>query len=582
MVHACTRDCYDTCIFDDSHKPLDIFPFQGFTCSRGIADLKRNDKNRITSALIEGKEVSIDEAIDYVVKEIRKRRRDQIVHVEYDGNQGLLTWYFPARLWNVMQTASIDYSICSAEGHEAIKSHYGNSVGALPEDFVKFNSFVIWGSETVFSFIHGWSLIKDKYKIVIDVRMSETAKRSEEHYIVRPGSDVYLAVGIIKALFIRGLADTSLLDYPEKLKEYVNSFDDEEIIQRTGLSRESIEHLAEFYYNKKPLTIIGFALGRSLNGGDAISMISLIPALLGMRNGFYYANSQGLGINFKYLRGLHKYSPSRIVKMAEVGKEIEEEKISFMFVWNSNPLHSLPMSDRIYEAVEEGKLFLVVHDPFWSETAKIANVVLPAPTYLEKEDVVYSYWHNYLVYNRPMFPKRGISEVELMRKLAKKLEIYDDLVYENEFKAIEYATGVDINELKAKGYVKLSVKYPNSKIRVEPLPDKDKLVIPKDYVIVFSSHPNYTNSQFKETYGDKQCLIYNSEVEGEGYIISKYGRVKVKFKVDSSLPKGLLFTFKSNLIGIDGVPLNSIIGDRFGKFGNTPIINSDGIKIYKK
>ncbi|WP_338599244.1 molybdopterin-dependent oxidoreductase [Sulfolobus tengchongensis] len=580
MVHACTRDCYDTCIFDDNHTPLNIFPINGFTCSRGIADLKRNYMNRIDTAYIEGKPVSIEQALDLIANEIRKRRKEEILHVDYDGNQGLLTWYFPARLWNVMGTASTDYSICSSEGHEAIKLHYGSSVGAFPEDFLKFESFVIWGSESAFSFIHGWNLIKDKFKITIDVRLSETAKRSDKRYIVKPGSDAYLAIGIMKKLFEKNWANTSLLDEPTKLKEYVFSFKDDEIEENTGLSKSQIEELAEIYYERRPLTIIGFALGRSLNGGDAISLISLIPALLGMRRGFYYSNSQGLGIDFRYLRGLHKYSPSRIVGMADVGKEVEEGKITFMFVWNSNPLHSLPMSDRIQEAVKEGKLFLVVHDPFWSETAKIANVVLPAPTYLEKEDIVYSYWHNYLVYNRPILPKIGITEIELMRKLANRLEILDEILYENEWLAISKATNVDVEELKIKGFIKVTPKYPDGKVKVEPLPKQ--LVKPNEYVVVFSSHPNYTNSQFKEVYGNKATVVYNSEYEGVGFLHTKYGKVKVLFKKDSSMQKGVLFVFKSSLFDLNGKPFNSIIGFTKGKYGNTPILNTDSIRIIKE
>ncbi|AAK43290.1 Formate dehydrogenase (Amino end fragment) [Saccharolobus solfataricus P2] len=364
MVHACTRDCYDTCIFDDNHKPIDTFPFNGFTCSRGIADLKRNSLNRVDSVYIEGKLSNIDEALDLIVKEIRKRKKEEILHVDYDGNQGLLTWYYPARLWNVIGAASTDYSICSSEGHEAIKLHYGNSIGALPEDFLKYESFVIWGSELVFSFIHGWNLIRDKYKATIDVRISETAKRSNKYYIVKPGSDVYLAIGIIKRLFERNWADLSLLDEPEELRNYVYSFNDEEIEEATGLDSSKIDELAELYYYRRPLTIIGFALGRSINGGDAISLISLIPALIGMKKGFFYANSQGLGIDFKYLPRTSQILSFKNCRYAEVGKEIEEGKITFMFVWNSNPLHSLPMSDRIYDAVKEVRLFLVVHDPY--------------------------------------------------------------------------------------------------------------------------------------------------------------------------------------------------------------------------
>ena len=573
MVIACTRDCYDTCIFSEDYKPLNIFPINGFTCSRGRMDLKRNDINRITNPLVDGKEVSIEEAVRKVVKIIKETPKEKILHVDYDGNQGLLTWYFPARLWNALGTLSTDYSICSAEGHEAIKLHYGSSLGALPEDFLKFDSVVFWGSEAVFSFIHGWALLKDKFKVTIDVRMSETARRSEKRFIIKPSSDAFLAVGVLKHLVKYIDSFNPLLDNPQKLVEYVNSYEWSEIEEVTGLSKGEIEELAEIYKEKKPLTVIGFALGRTYHGGYAISLISLIPALLGIPYGFYYSNSQGLGIDFNYLRGLHLSKPAGIVPMAKVGDYVEEGKVKVLYVWNSNPIHSLPKSHKILKAVKEGEVTLIVHDPFMSETAKIANIVIPAPTFLEKYDVVYSYWHSYLIYNEPIRPKKGVDEITLMRMIAKELGFTHPLIEEDEWSAVDYAlrnTGVTVERLKKEKVVKVEVKREVRKVRVEPLP---KLVKPpKGDYLVFSAHPNYTNSQFKEIYGKRGIRIYNCCYEGEGEIEGKGVRIRVKFVKDESLPKGVLFTFKSDLV--DGITLlNSVINGEINDYGNTPVLN---------
>jgi len=590
MVIACTRDCYDTCIFDDNYKPLKIFPVNGFTCSRGLKDLERNEKNRIKHAIIEGKEASIDEALSYVakkLKEILKKGKEKVIHINYDGNQGLLTWYYPRRLWNLLGVSSTDYSICSAEGHSAIELHYGSSVGALPEEFLNYNAFVIWGSEASISFIHGWKLIANKFKVVIDVRLSETAKRSEKVFIINPGSDAFLAIGVIKKLFEKNWISPNayeILDDLNKLRSYVENFEMERIVKYVGISEEEIEEIARIYYEKKPLTIIGFALGRTVNGGHAISLISLIPALIGYRRGFFYSNSKGWGIDFSYISGLHLGRPSRIVGMAEVGYEVEKESIEFMFVWNCNAIHSLPGSDRIVDAVNEGRLFLVVHDPFNNETTKLANVVLPAPTFLEKYDVVYSYWHNYLVYNEPIKPKRGITEVELMRSLAKELEIYHEGIFKDEWEELDYAlrkTGVTINELRQRKYVKIKVNNDGfEKVKVEPLPHPLSLKVPNGKILVFSSHPNYTNSQFGEVYPKRRLEIYNKHYEGEGWLISKYGKVKVYFKKDERIPDNVLFAFKYNLFGIDGKPLNALIGPEKGEYGGTPLLNGTEVEIY--
>ncbi|BCU70324.1 molybdopterin-dependent oxidoreductase [Stygiolobus caldivivus] len=572
MVVACTRDCYDTCIFSEDYRPLNLFPVNGFTCSRGRTDLKRNEINRVMYPIVEGKEVDIKEAIRKTAEIIKGTPKDLILHVDYDGNQGLLTWYFPSRLWNALGSLSTDYSICSAEGHEAIKLHYGSSLGALPEDFEKFGSVVFWGSEAVFSFIHGWTLLKDKYKVTIDVRLSETAKRSEKKYIIKPSSDSYLAVGVLKHL-IKGIPPQSLLDDPVKLRNYLDSYSWSEIEEVTGLSRASIEELAEIYVERRPLTVIGFALGRTYHGGHAISLISLIPALLGIPNGFYYSNSQGLGIDFNYLRGLHLARPSGIVPMAKVGDYIEEGKVKVLFVWNSNPLHSLPKSHKILKAVRDGELKLIVHDPFNSETAKVANIVIPAPTFLEKYDVVYSYWHNLIVFNEPIRPKIGVDEVTLMRLLAKEMNLSHPLLEEDEWGALDHAlrgTGVTVQKLKEEKIVKVNVKKEIKRVKVDPLPELKRP--PEGDYLVFSSHPNHTNSQFKEIYGSQGLKVYNCCYDGAGLLEGNGIKVRVKFVKNESIPKGVFFAYKSDLVDGEAL-LNTVVSGEMNDYAQTPVLN---------
>lgn len=571
MVIACTRDCYDTCIFDENYRPLSLFPINGFTCSRGIADLKRNERNRILNVYYEGKEITIEKGIELLAKKIREVKPEEILHIDYDGNQGLLTWYYPARLWNFLGAASTDYSICSSEGHAAIKAHYGSSLGALPEDFEKFSAVVFWGSEAAISFIHGWKILKDKYKITIDVRKSETAKRSERFFLVKPGSDAYLAIGVMKFLLWKGYIQDKTLE--KEVEKRTRQFDLDLILKATGLKEEEIEELADLYYYYKPLTIIGFALGRSINGGHAIGLISIIPKLLGMERGFYYSNSQGLGIDFDYLRGLHKYKPNKVIGMGEVGEKIDEFKL--IFVWNSNPLHSLPEADRILEAVKEGNVFLVVHDPFWSETAKLANLVFPAPTFLEKTDVVYSYWHTYLIYNEPIAEKKGITEVELMQKIAKALELDEPILYEDPMKAVDFAlrnTNVTVERLRVEKIVKVKAKYSNY-FSLDPFPTPNDLIFPNGEFLVYSSHPNYTNSQFKEVYGERVPIVYNSSLEGEGILESERGKVKVIFKKSQDVPAGVYFIFKSDLFDLEKRPINSLIKASKGVFSGTSNLN---------
>ncbi|MEM3847908.1 MAG: molybdopterin-dependent oxidoreductase, partial [Metallosphaera sp.] len=543
-------------------------------CSRGRTDLMRNDINRVDSAYIDGKEVPIDQAITFVSKRIKETNPDQILHVEYDGNQGLLTWYYPARLWNVIGATSTDYSICSLEGHEGIKAHYKTSMGALPEEMRNFNAVAFWGSEAVFSFIHGWKIFKDKYKIAIDVRVSETLKRSEKGYIIRPGSDAHLAIAIMKILIEQGYAKPDIIDL-DKLKSRLNQFKMEDLLKATNLTEDQVREIAELYAYYEPLTIIGFAIGRSMNGGHSAGLISMIPAVLGIKRGFFYSNSGGWGIDFHYLRGTNLFRV-KTIGMGEVGYEIDKFKL--LFIWNANPVLTLPGGDRIKEVAEEGRLTVITHDPFWSETAKSSNVVIPAPTFLEKEDVVYSYWHPYLIYNKPIRPKRGITEVELMKRLSKELGLTHSLLEEDPWEAVDRAirsTGVSVNELKAKGIVKMNKVVNVDRVEVDPFPSPPELQVASGPVIVFSSHPNYTNSQFSEIYGRREGVVYSGKYEGKGYLEGRGGKMLVKF-VKADLPDDVLFVYKSDLM-INGRSINSVLRPPRNRFGG-PRLN-DEVKV---
>ncbi|MFP3301136.1 MAG: molybdopterin-dependent oxidoreductase [Caldivirga sp.] len=584
---ACTRDCYDTCIFNNKYEPLRMFPINGFTCARGRADLTRNGRNRVSSAYIDGKEVSVDEAIKYVAKLLRealKRNPARILRTDYDGNQGLLTWYYPDRLFNVLGASQTDRSICSSEGHEAIRVHYGTSMGALPEDLQGFKAAVLWAFPASTSAPHIWALLvkAGMVKVAVDVRLSDTARKSDIAIIVKPGTDVFLALGVVKVIIEEGLVEGKVR-HLEDLANYVKQYTLSYLSDVSGVKVDEIKWLAEFYHDHKPVTLIGFALGRSLNGGDAIGLISLIPALVGLRRGYYYSNSMGWGIDFNYLRGLHMARSLRVVPMAEFGEFIERGEFDVIYAWNENPVLTLPGGDRLIEAVREGRVTLIVHDPYWSDTAKIADVVIPAPTFLEKYDVVYSYWHNYLVYNEPIRAPMGITEVDLVRAIAREMGITHPLLEEDPWDAVDRAirgTGVTLSELRERKIVKMTPRYlPSDEPDALPLPSPIEPEPLKDgeAYLVFSSHPLYTNTQFREVYGSLEPIAYTHDYEGVVILESRYGSVKVKAVKDPNIPKGIVLIYKSSLIDLEGKPINSIIEPIKGKYANTPRLN--GIKV---
>lgn len=617
MVIACTRDCYDTCIFKPVYSggrlerlaPTGDFPTLGFTCARGAADVKRlSSPKRVKRPLLRGErqvvETSWERALGELATRMREVESSRILHIDYDGNQGLLTWYYPARLFNLLGTASTDYSICSAEGHEAIKLHWGRSYGAMPEELSK-RPVAFWALDAATSFIHGWALAKRSRNpvAVIDVIWTNTMKAADLPVLVKPGTDVVLALGLAREIIRRRAYDAEFINkYTygfEKFAEYVDRFTPEYVEAETGVSREVFDKLVEFYL-RRPITVIGFAIGRTENGGDAARAISLLHALLGDPAGFYYSNSGAWGIDFAYLRGLHMAKPSKTVSMGLVGLRISEFHV--VYVWNANPVLTLPQGDRIAVATERGDITLAVHTPFMDETAEVAHIVLPAPTYLEKDDVVYSYWHNYLIYNSAVAepPGEAMRETDVVIKLAEMLNVSDHpLMKEDPWDAVDAAirgTGVTLRELRERGVVKLKTpdyyRYPTATGKVEfysetalrrGLPPLPQYTPPKRglYVLTFPPSPLYTNSQFRDIYGEPPPAVRVNPADYVGDCIvlrNEHGEVQVKAVADPEVPRGVVVYVG---IGKDlkRVPINAVARGEPGPYGGTPRLYTTYVQV---
>ncbi|MGC8582191.1 MAG: molybdopterin-dependent oxidoreductase [Thermoproteus sp.] len=609
---ACTRDCYDTCVFEPiaaggrlvDLRPARWFPVLGFTCPRGRADVKRlYSERRVKRPLLRSGgsfiEVGWDRAIAELAERLRSADPRRVIHVEYDGNQGLLTWYYPARLFNALGAASTDYSICSAEGHAALKLHWGRSWGMLPEELASARAVVFWGVNAAVSFIHGWALAKRARATIaaVDVALTETLKAADLPVVVRPGTDVVLALGIARELISRGSYDRHFVErYSygfEKFAEYVQRFDPQYVEAEAGVDPQTLKKLADLYESGAK-TVIGFSLGRTLNGGEAVRAISLIHGLLGDPLGFFYSNSGAWGIDFDYLRGLHAGGPSSVVPMGLLGNAVD--KFDVMYVWNSNPVMTLPQGDRICEAARRGDLFLAIHDLVLNETAECADLVLPAPSYLEKDDVVYSYWHNLLVYNRAVAQPVGESRPEhwVVREVAKALGLGRHvLMAEDPWDAVDRAlrpAGVSLAELRARGVVVLRrgdpmrFNTPSGKLEfystsaerrgASPLPAYVRPAA--GYVLTFTSEPLHTNTQFFEEYGAPPPVVYVNpeDLKGDYACLERGGvSIKVRLVADPAVPRGVLL-MRGIPRDAEGRPVNAVVDGTPNPYGGTPRINT--------
>ncbi|MBP1449703.1 MAG: molybdopterin oxidoreductase, partial [Thermoproteus sp.] len=219
---------------------------------------------------------------------------------------------------------------------------------------------------------------------------------------------------------------------------------------------------------------------------------------------------------------------------------------------------------------------------------------------LEKEDVIYSYWHNLLVYNGAVAEPPGDARPEhwVVREIGKALGLESPLLAEDPWDAVRIAlrpAGIDLEELKARKVVALrrgnplEFKTPTGKIEFYSkaaeglgLPPLPKYVGPKGrWVLTFTSEPLHTNSQFSEEYGPPEPVAYVNPASGLDGVIcleAKGVRVRVRAVADAAVPPGVIL-MRGIPKSLDGVPVNALTEGAPNPYGGTPRVNYSVVEV---
>ncbi|MGB9299463.1 MAG: molybdopterin-dependent oxidoreductase, partial [Anaerolineae bacterium] len=546
---VCARDCYDTCALmvtlEESGQIRGIKgdprnPFtQGFTCARGGRDHHRLHKNRVGAPFVrrgDSLERTDWETALSVVSERLQQTLDQhgaesVLFLDYDGNTGLLSGAFPSRLWNALGATQTDWGLCTASGRAGLGLHYGDSYGIDPMELPSRKLIVFWGFNAAVSSPHLWALARKARRaqgaqiVAVDPRESETAGDADVWIQPWPGSDVALAYGLMNYLIENEYVDLDFVGECtqgfEQLKEEAARWGPERVAKIAGVEWDRIEQLGQSYGRLRPsATMIGIGLQKNDQGADQVRAVSFLPALLGLHRGFFYSNARSYSIDQGRISGRSlTEKPAQTVKQVAVADFVNRGAFKVIYVSNMNPALTLPNQRAFREGLATGGVFMVVHDSHWTRTAQLADVVLPAPTYLEKEDLVLPWSHNYVRYSPQVVPpvSDSRSEIWVMREMAKRLKLTEEWLFEDPWAAVEGALAETFEEgslqsLRSGATLKLKRKpldsYPTPSGKIEfcssqavkrgmsALPIQAPLRTPRgDFVLLTSATPRYTSTQ---------------------------------------------------------------------------------------
>jgi len=414
-----------------------------------------------------------------------------ILPYSYGGTLGTLqSEAMAGRFFNTIGASQLDRTICSAAGVEAFNVTYGTRRGTDTERVGDAKLILLWGTNTLTSNPHLWPFIRKAKAngattICIDPIRTRTAAACDEHIAIRPGTDAALALAIMHVLFRDGLEDPNYLAQMtvgwEKLRERVLAeYSPEQVAPVCRIDAQTIEHLARRYGTTRPAFIrLNYGLQRHAGGGAAVRSIALLPAVTGSWNdaagGCQLSTSTTFGFNSAKIQREDLIPPgTRTINMSRLGEalnDIDDPPVRALIVYNSNPGSVAPERDRVLAGLRREDLFTVVVEHFQTDTADYADVLLPATTQLEHEDLHKAYGHLYLMYNRAAIAPLGeaLPNAEIFRRLAAAMGVDnpavrasdDEILREVLATATPVVSNISLEEIREQGSIRIDVPTPH-------------------------------------------------------------------------------------------------------------------------
>jgi molybdopterin guanine dinucleotide-containing S/N-oxide reductase-like protein len=519
VVHAaCPHDCPDACgvlitvedgratrIQGDPAHPVT----RGFLCAKVAKYLDRvyspervlypmrrmvpkgiNTGEGVTQSW---RRISWDEALGEIADRFKKIAAEfgseAILPYSYGGTLAVLNGgSVDRRFFHRLGASQLERAICSAAGEAGLKSVIGVKLGTEPEQFAHSRYIIAWGANILGNNVHLWPFIVEARRrgaklVVIDPYRTRTAACADWYLPINPGTDAALALGMMHVIIKEGLHDP---DYVARhtigfsqLHEKVQEYPPERVAQWTGITASDIVKLAREYATVHPAVIrVNYGVQRSEGGGMATRAITMLPCVTGswkeVGGGLQLSTSGAYGLNRDALERKDLMEKAlgrqaRVINMVELGKALntlDDPPVKALFVYNSNPAAVCPNHNEVVRGLRRPDLFTVVHEQFFTDTTDYADIVLPATTFFEHNDLQTGYGHYYLQTSDQAIEPLGEcrSNVETFRALAKRMGFEEECFRESTGQMIDTALssgnpwlkGIDRERLDREGQVRLN------------------------------------------------------------------------------------------------------------------------------
>ncbi|BCS55692.1 molybdopterin-dependent oxidoreductase [Geobacter sp. SVR] len=445
---VCPYDCPDTCgmlVEVNNGRAVRVSGDPDHPMTRGLLCPKMNNyqqtvhsPRRLTTPLLrtgtkgEGRFTPIgwDEAIERIGTRWQELLGafggECVLPYSYAGTMGLVQRNSGHAFFHKLGASRLERTICSPAKDAGWKQIMGDTPAMDPTEMAHSDLVILWGINAAATSIHA---MRDAQKArhkgarlwVIDTYRTPTADAADEAFLVRPGCDGALALGMMHVIVREGWADHQFIDanvlgFETFEAEVLRECTPERMSAVCGLAPETIERLArEYTAAAAPFIRLGSGLTRYANGAMTVRTISCLPAVTGAwqrpGGGIFCSTSTG-GAFPLYLvtREDFQKEPARMVSMNQLGaalNDLDDPRIMSLYVYHSNPAAIAPDQNAVIRGLSREDLFTVVHERFMTDTARYADIVLPATSSLEHPDLYRCYGGYHAQSCRAVIPAVG-------------------------------------------------------------------------------------------------------------------------------------------------------------------------------
>ena len=617
---VCPYDCPDACgliVSVDNNKVISVRGDRAHAFTRGTLCPKMAHYEKVIHSPLRlkspmkrvGKKgigedqytrISWDEALDAIVNNFKETidtyGSESILRYSYAGTMGVIQSPAADYFFRCIGATDQDRGICSPAKQAGFRSVYGDTLAIKPQEAQHSDCIVLWGinaTATDVHILHDVNIAKKKGARVwiIDTHKTYTFSQAHEHIYVKPGSDGALALGMLHIIHRDGLADIDFIKkhvqgYDELVKEVLLDFTPGKAAEICGVSVERMTEFAHAYAKSKaPFIRLGSGLSRYGNGAMTCRAINALPAVVGAwqypGGGLLSSASGSKFIGKDVMQQAHVHAPAkRLMPMIKLGEMLinpEGTKVHSLYIFSSNPAITAPDQNVVRRGLMRDDLFTVVHERFFTDTCKYADIILPATTSVEHDDIYNSYGHYTIGTGYKLIEPIGESRSnwQVIAELAKRMGLEDDFFDLSEKDLIEQIVRTSSRiskrdqelilngepvEMTVPESYKMDFKTPSGKIELYNPQDVEPLIryMPPygdnaPFWLINGNDIRILDSSFCELdFNDPELMklrihpedakMYNINDGAEVEIYNDRGSVKIKAYYDDEVQRGTLVT----------------------------------------